>query len=99
MLGCLACRWNASEDTDGAARAYGYQIMRCREIKAGSLYPMINRLETAGLVTAEYEALSANEDKGRPPRRYLLPAESELGLEFRQSLVTPEQCGLERNSE
>ena len=50
--------------------SYGYEIAKRLEsgfgtIRGGTLYPVLNRLEEAGLVVAEYRAA----DKG-PGRRY-----------------------------
>ncbi|MGW5422834.1 PadR family transcriptional regulator [Streptomyces sp. NPDC003943] len=55
--------------TDG--ESYGYEIAKSLaeaglgEIKGGTLYPVLNRLEEAGLVEAEFRAA----DRG-PGRRY-----------------------------
>lgn len=94
VLGCMACRWNATETADGKPKTYGYEIKNCSGIKPGVLYPILSRLEEADLLTAEYESSSSYENARRPPRRYLLPADNELGDAFRQTLEMPEVCNL-----
>lgn len=76
--------------------SYGYAIARSLDergfgrIKGGTLYPVLNRLEEAGLVAAEYRVA----DKG-PGRRYyrltdeghkILAEQSAAWLEFDDSV-------------
>jgi PadR family transcriptional regulator PadR len=76
--------------------SYGYEIAKrlaasgLGEIKGGTLYPVLNRLEEAGLVAAEFRAT----DRG-PGRRYYrlteqgrgtLAAQTALWLEFHESV-------------
>ncbi len=78
--------------------SYGYEIAKrlaasgLGEIKGGTLYPVLNRLEESGLVTAEFRAT----DRG-PGRRYYrltqqghdtLTAQRALWLEFDESVRT-----------
>ncbi|WP_103528117.1 MULTISPECIES: PadR family transcriptional regulator [Streptomyces] len=71
VLGCL---------TDG--ESYGYEIAKrldeagLGQIRGGTLYPVLNRLETAGLVEAEYRAA----ERGPGRRYYRLTAEGRHGL-------------------
>ncbi|MET9654393.1 MULTISPECIES: helix-turn-helix transcriptional regulator [unclassified Streptomyces] len=82
--------------TDG--ESYGYEIAKALaeaglgEIKGGTLYPVLNRLEEAGLVEAEFRAA----ERG-PGRRYYrltergrtsLAAESGAWLAFHRSVQT-----------
>ncbi|MFE9138259.1 PadR family transcriptional regulator [Streptomyces sp. NPDC007355] len=82
--------------TDG--ESYGYEIAKALaeaglgEIKGGTLYPVLNRLEEAGLVEAEFRAA----ERG-PGRRYyrltgsgraLLAAESGAWLDFHRTVRT-----------
>ncbi|MFF2773598.1 PadR family transcriptional regulator [Streptomyces sp. NPDC058052] len=82
--------------TDG--ESYGYEIGRALaeaglgEIKGGTLYPVLNRLEEGGLVEAEFRA----SERG-PGRRYyrltasgreLLAAESAAWRDFHRSVGT-----------
>jgi PadR family transcriptional regulator PadR len=76
--------------------SYGYEIAKrlagagLGEIKGGTLYPVLNRLEEAGLVAAEFRVA----DRG-PGRRYYslsrqgrdtLAEQSALWLEFDESV-------------
>ncbi|ALC20650.1 PadR family transcriptional regulator [Streptomyces pristinaespiralis] len=78
--------------------SYGYEISKALaeagvgRIKGGTLYPVLNRLEEAGLVTAEFRAA----ERG-PGRRYYrlteqgrehLTAESGAWLEFHTAVRT-----------
>jgi PadR family transcriptional regulator PadR len=47
---------------------YGLEIMRSASIMSGTLYPILDRLEDAGWVTAEWEQV--DDDVTRPRRRY-----------------------------
>jgi len=49
---------------------YGFEIMRAARLKSGTVYPLLRRLEAAGLVGSEWEAQAEAHDEGRPPRRY-----------------------------
>ena len=52
---------------DADAPRYGYDLMRATRLKSGTLYPLLTRLETQGLVHARWED---QPQPGRPPRRY-----------------------------
>lgn len=49
---------------------YGFDIMRAARLKSGTVYPLLRRLEAAGLVGSEWEEGSDAREEGRPPRRY-----------------------------
>jgi DNA-binding PadR family transcriptional regulator len=49
---------------------YGFEIMRAAHLKSGTVYPLLRRLEAAGLVASEWEEAGDAHDEGRPPRRY-----------------------------
>ncbi len=74
-------RANASLSYNGAlvlqaivqGRPYGFEIMRAARLPSGTVYPLLRRLERAGLVTSRWEEAAAARDKGRPPRRYYEP--------------------------
>ncbi|MGW8762219.1 PadR family transcriptional regulator [Streptomyces sp. NPDC055815] len=82
--------------TDG--ESYGYEIAKALaeaglgEIKGGTLYPVLNRLEEAGLVEAEFRA--AERGPGRryyrltPLGRERLAAETEAWLTFHHAVQT-----------
>src|SRR5687767_4419068 len=54
---------------DPAADRYGLDLMRSTGQPSGTLYPILQRLQRAGWVTAEWEAVDPVE-AGRSPRRY-----------------------------
>jgi DNA-binding PadR family transcriptional regulator len=49
---------------------YGFEIMRAAHLKSGTVYPLLRRLEAAGMVASEWEESADAHDEGRPPRRY-----------------------------
>jgi DNA-binding PadR family transcriptional regulator len=49
---------------------YGFDIADVTGLRRGSVYPVLRRLEKAGLVSAEWEDSRIAHDSGRPPRRY-----------------------------
>lgn len=54
---------------DPAADRYGLDLMRATDLPSGTLYPILQRLQQAGWVGAQWEQIDpANE--GRPARRY-----------------------------
>jgi PadR family transcriptional regulator len=50
--------------------AYGFEIMRAAHLPSGTVYPLLRRLESAGLVDSRWEAAHKAQGAGRPPRRY-----------------------------
>ncbi|MCX2181675.1 helix-turn-helix transcriptional regulator [Streptomyces sp. SKN60] len=87
--------------TDG--ESYGYEIAKALaeaglgQIKGGTLYPVLNRLEEAGLVEAEFRAA----ERG-PGRRYYrltgtghthLTAETEAWTEFHRAVQSKLHTG------
>jgi DNA-binding PadR family transcriptional regulator len=49
---------------------FGFEIIDAIGLRSGTVYPVLEKLEGAGLVTSEWEdAARARRDK-RPPRRY-----------------------------
>src|SRR4051812_2168674 len=49
---------------------YGFEIMDASGLASGTVYPILRRLEDAGLLSAKWEAISDARDEQRPPRRY-----------------------------
>lgn len=47
------------------AWSYGYELARLADVKSGTLYPLLIRLELQGYLEAEWQPPS---DSGRPPR-------------------------------
>ncbi|MGH7617853.1 MAG: PadR family transcriptional regulator [Gemmatimonadaceae bacterium] len=49
---------------------HGFDIMDASGLKSGTVYPILRRLEDAGLLRARWEAIGDARDAQRPPRRY-----------------------------
>jgi DNA-binding PadR family transcriptional regulator len=60
--------------------SYGFDIAEVTGLRRGSVYPVLRRLEQAGLATAEWEEGKIAHEEGRPSRRYyrLKPEAAEL---------------------
>jgi PadR family transcriptional regulator PadR len=71
VLGVCVLRVLADGATYGYAIASRLAQSGLGEIKGGTLYPLLNRLETSGLVTAEWRA-----GEGGPGRKYYLLTEA-----------------------
>ena len=69
------------------AAQYGLQLMAVTGLCSGTLYPLLARLEAAGLVAAEQER-GAPRELGRPLRRYYLltPAGARFACEMLAAL-------------
>ena len=53
------------------ARGYGYgfEIIDVTGLRAGTVYPILRRLEAEGLVRSSWERATIAQAEGRPPRR------------------------------
>jgi DNA-binding PadR family transcriptional regulator len=49
---------------------YGFDLMRVTELPSGTVYPILRRLETTGLVRSKWESAAKARADGRPRRRY-----------------------------
>jgi len=49
---------------------HGFDIIDASGLKSGTVYPLLRRLEEAGLLRARWEAVADARDAQRPPRRY-----------------------------
>jgi PadR family transcriptional regulator, regulatory protein PadR len=61
--------------TDPLDEHYGLEISRESGLPTGSIYPILTRLETAGLVTSAWENIDESEQGRRRRRYYRLTAE------------------------
>ena len=94
ILGCLACRWVASGQSDEQRPvAYGYQIMKCSGLPSGTVYPILQQLEEGGATATTRENVNPNFE-GRNPRRLIQPAESEVGRSLLETATVPDVCHL-----
>ena len=48
---------------------HGFDILEATELKSGTVYPILRRLEDAGLLRSRWEPVRDARDAGRPPRR------------------------------
>jgi PadR family transcriptional regulator, regulatory protein PadR len=49
---------------------HGFDIMDASGLPSGTVYPILRRLEDAGLMRSNWEAITHARADGRPPRRY-----------------------------
>jgi DNA-binding PadR family transcriptional regulator len=49
---------------------HGFDLLDATGLPSGTVYPILRRLETAGLVKSRWEPVHLSRDEGRPPRRY-----------------------------
>lgn len=59
---------------------YGFEIIEATDLRAGTVYPILRRLEDEGFVRSDWEDPGAPSVEGRPPRRNYRMHES--GLRF-----------------
>jgi PadR family transcriptional regulator, regulatory protein PadR len=50
--------------------AWGFELSRATGLQAGTMYPILARLQAAGWVSDRWEDPELGRDTGRPPRRY-----------------------------
>ncbi|MGH9324875.1 MAG: PadR family transcriptional regulator [Vicinamibacteria bacterium] len=57
---------------EALARGYhhGFQIMDVTGLPSGTVYPLLRRLDRAGLLSSRWEKPSVARREQRPPRRY-----------------------------
>ncbi|WP_433338803.1 PadR family transcriptional regulator [Spirillospora sp. CA-294931] len=61
--------------SDPTEPRYGYDLMKAAKLASGTLYPMLARLQSEGLVTSAWEVPSEDENAQRPRKYYQLTAE------------------------
>jgi PadR family transcriptional regulator PadR len=49
---------------------HGFDLLDETGLQSGTVYPILRRLESAGLVRSRWEAVQRARAEGRPPRRY-----------------------------
>jgi PadR family transcriptional regulator, regulatory protein PadR len=49
---------------------HGFDIIDATGLPSGTVYPILRRLEDAGLLRSRWEAAQTARDEQRPPRRY-----------------------------
>jgi DNA-binding PadR family transcriptional regulator len=54
----------------GSGARYGFDIIDLTGLPSGTVYPILRRLEHAGLLRSKWEAVRVARQEQRPPRRY-----------------------------
>jgi PadR family transcriptional regulator, regulatory protein PadR len=54
----------------GQGQIYGYSIMQRTGLPSGTIYPILSRLERAGLIVSRWQTRAPEEQDQRPPRKY-----------------------------
>lgn len=49
---------------------YGFDIIDVTNLKSGTVYPLLRRLEEAGVIRSKWEHVSISRSSNRPPRKY-----------------------------
>ena len=49
---------------------HGFDVLDATGLPSGTVYPILRRMEDAGLVRSHWEPVRAARAEGRPPRRY-----------------------------
>lgn len=49
---------------------YGFDIIDASGLRSGTVYPVLRRLEDAGLLRSSWERVHTAREEQRPPRRY-----------------------------
>jgi len=64
---------------------YGFDIIDATRLRSGTVYPLLRRLEDAGLVRSKWEKVTEARRENRPPRKYyeLRPAAAAVLQEAR----------------
>lgn len=73
---------------------YGFDISDATGLPSGTVYPILRRLEEAGLLRSRWEAVQAARAEQRPPRRYytVTPAGAEAVREAEDRYPTLERA-------
>jgi len=78
-------------------RRYGFQIMEVTELASGTVYPLLRRLEKAGLIRSQWEKAAVARAEQRPTRKYYgVTNQGEAALEaaalrYRFPAIAPQQ--------
>ncbi len=49
---------------------HGFDIIDATNLRSGTVYPLLRRLQEAGLITSKWERISIARSSNRPPRKY-----------------------------
>lgn len=74
---------------------YGFEIMRVVGLPSGTVYPLLRRLEAAGLVRSDWEDEGEAHADRRPARRYYQPTEKgEFALAAARARIAEQQAAV-----
>ena len=59
---------------------YGFDIAEATGLRGGTVYPILRRLEKAGMAGSQWERVQISRDEGRPPRKYYTVASAAAEL-------------------
>ncbi len=49
---------------------HGFDIAVATGLRGGTVYPILRRLQDAGMATSQWEEVELSRESGRPPRKY-----------------------------
>jgi len=49
---------------------HGFDIAAVTGLRGGTVYPILRRLQDAGMATSQWEEVELSRESGRPPRKY-----------------------------
>jgi hypothetical protein len=75
ILGCIGCQWFTEAEGEETT-AYGYQIMKCTDLRSSTVYPIIGALKRAEIITLEWVEPT---ERGQRMTHQISPADSPLG--------------------
>ncbi len=74
---------------------YGFEVMKVTGLKSGTIYPLLRRLESSGLVESRWEDEGDAHADGRPARRYYgATTEGERALVGARERIIAQQAAL-----
>ena len=76
-------------------RRHGFEIMKVSGLPSGTVYPLLGRLETSGLVRSTWEDEKTAKGEGRPSRRYYEPTpEGQARLAEARARIAAQQAAV-----
>jgi DNA-binding MarR family transcriptional regulator len=93
LIWCMGCQMLRNEAAGAEPVAVLHDIIDCTGLASGTATPIVNRLVSTGVVES---GLEEGDPKvlGRPLRRIITVADTEMGRAFRRHLAYPAICPL-----
>lgn len=74
---------------------YGFDVMGVTSLPSGTVYPLLRRLEAAGMARSRWEDEEIAHNEGRPARRYYeVTAEGERALAGARERIVAQQAAV-----